>query len=397
MARHRGGQARPRRRRHRPGHRGPRQAAPLRGGEGLRRARHRRAVPHRPADPALLRRPFEHDHAPRHDLHDRTDDHARRAGSTACGTTAGRPSPPTASARPSSSTRSSSPTTATRCSPLPVPSHRRPPGTARPPERPRRRAPAGATNRGASSRSGTWSTRYASSIARPHSRRSPPRRARAADRRGPSDAPRERQRGQQRGADAHRSPDSPEPATVHRPRRRHRVGEDRPDAPEVTRLVGHDRHDRDRRQPPPISSTTASITAVCEATTTLGTNRRSAHRAIAGESRVRSTTGASKRWRAKVTGRLPQWQRPASIVPLVINRTAPSVGGLLHRADQPVVLIAEVGARRRRGRRASTRRGRVGPRRSTARRRSMRSRSRLGAAGRRRSLDGRPADARTSA
>ena len=41
--------------RHRPGHRGPRQGAPLRRGAGVHRPRHRRAVPHRPADPPLLR------------------------------------------------------------------------------------------------------------------------------------------------------------------------------------------------------------------------------------------------------------------------------------------------------------------------------------------------------
>ena len=62
--------------RHRPGDRGPRQAAPLRRGAGVHRPRHRRAVPHRPAGPALLRPAGHHDHAAGHDVHDRADDHA---------------------------------------------------------------------------------------------------------------------------------------------------------------------------------------------------------------------------------------------------------------------------------------------------------------------------------
>ena len=61
--------------RHRPGHRDARQEAPLRRGAGVHRPRHRRAVPHRRADPALLRRAGQHDHAARHDLHHRADDH----------------------------------------------------------------------------------------------------------------------------------------------------------------------------------------------------------------------------------------------------------------------------------------------------------------------------------
>ena len=55
------------------------------------------------------------DHAPRHDVHDRADDHPRHVAAQDAGTTTGPPSPPTASGRPSSSTRSSSPTTATTC------------------------------------------------------------------------------------------------------------------------------------------------------------------------------------------------------------------------------------------------------------------------------------------
>ena len=51
--------------RHRPGHRGPRQGQPLRRGAGVHRARHRRAVPHRPADPPLLRPERHHGHAAR--------------------------------------------------------------------------------------------------------------------------------------------------------------------------------------------------------------------------------------------------------------------------------------------------------------------------------------------
>jgi methionyl aminopeptidase len=47
----------------------------LRRGQGVHRPRHRRAVPHRRAGAALLRRAGQHDHAPRHDVHDRADDH----------------------------------------------------------------------------------------------------------------------------------------------------------------------------------------------------------------------------------------------------------------------------------------------------------------------------------
>ena len=49
----------------------------LRRGAGVHRPRHRRAVPHRPPGPALLRRAGQHDHAAGHDVHDRADDHAR--------------------------------------------------------------------------------------------------------------------------------------------------------------------------------------------------------------------------------------------------------------------------------------------------------------------------------
>ena len=117
VARHRGGQAGPAAERHRQGDRDARQEVPLRRHPGVRRPRHRRAVPRRHPGAALLRHAQLADHAAGDDVHDRADDQPRVVAASGCGTTTGRRSPPTASARPSSSTRSSSPTTASTCSP----------------------------------------------------------------------------------------------------------------------------------------------------------------------------------------------------------------------------------------------------------------------------------------
>ena len=97
---------------------GPSRSTPTANGyevvRGLRRPRHRRAVPHRPADPALLRAP----------AHQRVMEPGMTftiepmitmgTGRTTSGTTTGPRSPPTAAAPPSSSTPCSSPTTASR-------------------------------------------------------------------------------------------------------------------------------------------------------------------------------------------------------------------------------------------------------------------------------------------
>ena len=96
---HRGGHAGRPRLRHRSGHRGARHRLRARRGARVHRPRHRRAVPQRPADPALLRRAGRHRARAGHDLHHRADDHARLARRCTCGTTAGRRSPATAVAR----------------------------------------------------------------------------------------------------------------------------------------------------------------------------------------------------------------------------------------------------------------------------------------------------------
>ena len=57
---HRRGAARPPDLRHRPGHPGPRRGRRVRRGALVHRPRHRRDVPHRPRDPALLRPPGHH-------------------------------------------------------------------------------------------------------------------------------------------------------------------------------------------------------------------------------------------------------------------------------------------------------------------------------------------------
>ena len=71
--------------RDRPGHPDARGGQRVRRRPQLRRARDRRAVPHRPARAALLRAPAHRGDRGGHDLHHRADDHRRRVGARPLG------------------------------------------------------------------------------------------------------------------------------------------------------------------------------------------------------------------------------------------------------------------------------------------------------------------------
>ena len=84
VAGHRGGQARSAAQRHRQGDRDTRQEVPLWRHPGIRRPRHRRAVPRRHPGAPLLRRAELADDAPGDDVHHRADDQHRVVALSAC-------------------------------------------------------------------------------------------------------------------------------------------------------------------------------------------------------------------------------------------------------------------------------------------------------------------------
>ena len=116
-----------------------------------------------------------------------------------------------------------------------------------------------------------------------------------------------------------RSPAAPSP------RRPPPTGPDRPGpGGQVRAMVGTDGNHE------PASSTAASRTRVCVATTTLGTSRRRAQSASAGgpspARRSTSTTGADHRRPAKRVARAPHVQRAGSTRPQVTSRGRASAG-----------------------------------------------------------------------
>ena len=95
----------------------------------------------------------------------------------------------------------------------------------------------------------------------------------------------------------------------------------------------------------PSASTAASTTRVCVATSSLGTDVRSAQPRAAGDaaaSRAASTVGASQRALAKRTARRPQLVPAQSMAPTVNSGRPPDDGG---HASAPAARSSAVASR----------------------------------------------------